>query len=387
MIIKGFIFFKDNKIPFVIENYKMELFSDNLFIRDFCKEYNFKENYILQGQCVSSGDICRKAIFLVEKSLGTECYLSCYIINMHNSDEVYNSIGLQSPFLDDVFRYKYQYFDTIKSDVNLAISPKNLYTIPFSMNKLKYELKYQIGHDSRLGILEDFDRKGEIIVPLHTNGIQECYDIAMVLYRLAMFMMSRVEVPFKQIILYNNGHRVGWFYCSLLSENAFSGRDMSFFKFDVLKYIPKILNNIALDSRSKITQSIPLGHLGNFENLFSPQRFIEQVMSFEYLFDKLDHKNAQNKRYPLKMELETMFNEFSQLLLKSKLSSNKISDEIKELRRNISHGYVYYYDFNNNQRIKHLIVLLDRLIKCMSLKYIGFSIEEIYELFNNGCMM
>ena len=77
MIIKGFIFFKDNKIPFVIENYKMELFSDNLFIRDFCKEYNFKENYILQGQCVSSGDICRKAIFLVEKSLGTECYLSC----------------------------------------------------------------------------------------------------------------------------------------------------------------------------------------------------------------------------------------------------------------------------------------------------------------------
>ena len=109
---------------------------------------------------------------------------------------------------------------------------------------------------------------------------------------------------------------------------------MSFFKFDVLKYIPKILNNIALDSRSKITQSIPLGHLGNFENLFSPQRFIEQVMSFEYLFDKLDHKNAQNKRYPLKMELETMFNEFSQLLLKSKLSSNKISDEIKELRRN-----------------------------------------------------
>ena len=44
-------------------------------------------------------------------------------------------------------------------------------------------------------------------------------------------------------------------------------------------------------------------------------------------------------------------------------------------------------DFNNNQRIKHLIVLLDRLIKCMSLKYIGFSIDEIYELFNNGCMM
>lgn len=54
-----------------------------------------------------------------------------------------------------------------------------------------------------------------------------------------------------------------------------------------------------------------------------------------------------------------MFDEFSQLLIKSEISSDEISEEIKELRRNISHGYVYYYDFKNNQRIKHLISLRD----------------------------
>ena len=195
----------------------MELFSDDLFISDFWKEYNLKENYILQGQCVYADRICRKAIFLVEKSLGPNCYLSCYIVNRHNNDEVFNSIRFQSPFLDDVFRYKYQYFNTIKSGVNLAIAPKNLYTISFSMNKLIYELKYQVGHDSRLGLLEDFDKKGEIIIMLYENEIQECYDIVMVLYRLAMFMTSQVEVPFKQINLYNGEYCVGWFCCPLLS--------------------------------------------------------------------------------------------------------------------------------------------------------------------------
>ena len=47
MMVKGFIFFRDGKIPFVIENYRMELFTDNSLLDDFCKEYNFKENYIL----------------------------------------------------------------------------------------------------------------------------------------------------------------------------------------------------------------------------------------------------------------------------------------------------------------------------------------------------
>ena len=161
---------------------------------------------------------------------------------------------------------------------------------------------------------EDLDRKCELILPLHTNEIQECYDITNVLHRLAMFMTSHAEVPFKRITLYKQGLKAGWFYCPLISEDIVGGHGGFFHEFDVMKYIPKILNNIALDSGNKITQSIPLGHLGDFNSMYTPQRFVEQVMAFEYLFDKLDHKNAQSPKFPLKKELECMFNEFPQLL-------------------------------------------------------------------------
>lgn len=40
MMIKGFVHFKEGKIPFVIENYCMELFTDDLLLKEFCAEYN-----------------------------------------------------------------------------------------------------------------------------------------------------------------------------------------------------------------------------------------------------------------------------------------------------------------------------------------------------------
>ena len=54
-MVKGFIFFRYGKIPFVIDNYRMELFTDEKLIEDFIKEYNFKTNYILQGQYFGIG--------------------------------------------------------------------------------------------------------------------------------------------------------------------------------------------------------------------------------------------------------------------------------------------------------------------------------------------
>lgn len=321
MVDKGFIFFKEGKIPFVIENYRMELFSDDSLLDDFCKEYNFKENYILHGQCFDIGIRGRKATFFVENSMGSTCYLRCYIINMFDKDEEYDTIGLQSPSLDEVFRYEYEYIDMVRAGTNFAVEPKVVYKIPFEMNDLQYELEFRIGHNNRLGLLEDLERRGELILPLHTNEIQECYDITNVLHRLAMFMTSHTEVPFKQITLYKQGIKVGWFHCPLTSEDIVRGHGGFFHQFDVMKYIPKILNNIALDSGNKITQSVPLGHLGDYDAMFTPQRFVEQVVAFEYLFDKLDHKNAQNHKYPLKKELECMFNEFPQLLSQTKLSA------------------------------------------------------------------
>ena len=154
------------------------------------------------------------------------------------------------------------------------------------MQGRRYELSFFIGYDNRLGLLEDYDKKGEIMIPLHNKTIQECSDISVVLNRLAVFMTSHSEVSFKRITLYHNSLIAGWFYCPLVSEEEASGNDGFFYEFDVMKYIPKILNNIALDSGNKITNSIPLGHLSDYESIFSPQRFMEQIMSFEYLFDK-----------------------------------------------------------------------------------------------------
>lgn len=376
-MVKGFVFFNDGKIPFVIDNYRMELFTDEPILSDFCKEYNFKDNYILFGQCFDNGGPGRNATFLVENSMGSICYLRCYIINMLDRYEEYDTIGMQSPFLDDVFRYRYNYIDMSRQGINFSLEPKEVHKIPFSMQDRQYDLSYYIGYNNKLGLWEDYDKKGEIMVPLHTKNIQECSDISAVLYRLAMFMTSHAEVPFKRITLYHSSLKVGWFYCPLVSEKAASGNDVFFYESDVMKYIPKILNNIALDSGNKITKSIPLGHLSDFESMFSPQRFIEQIMSFEYLFNKLEHKKAQDSSFSLKKELIYAFNLFPELLSNTNKSVDVISESIKEIRRTITHGYAYYYDFKTDSKAKHYILLLDKLIKKMSLKWIGFFEDEI----------
>lgn len=376
-MIKGFIFFRKGKIPFVIENYRMELFTDDELLTDFTKEYNFKEDYILEGEYYANDFQGQKSTFLVERSMRSVCYLRCYMINRLTVQDGYDTIVFQSFFLDDIFRYKYNYIDMVRAGINLAVEPKDIYKIPFSMDNSQYELSFRIGNDNRLGLLEDFDKKGEVLILLYTNNIQECYNISIILYRLAMFLTSEAEVPFRQITLYKNREKVGWLYCSLVSEDAISVHDISYCEFDVLKYIPKILNNIALDSGNKITTSIPLGHLGNSDTLFSPQRFMEQVMAFEYLFDKLEHQKAKNSRFSLKEELIYSFNLFPELLKNGRLSVEDISDKIKEIRRTIAHGYMYYYDFKNNIEARRLMLLLDRLIRNMSLFWIGFSKEDI----------
>ena len=376
-MIKGFIDFNDGKIPFVIENYRMDLFTDDTLLTDFCHTYNFKNDFIIEGQIFDTGMLGRKTTFFVEHMLGDTCYLRCYIMNLFTGDNKVDSIGFQSPYLDALFRYNFHYFDLVRNNINLALNPSEVYKIPFHMDSQNYDLLFRIGHDNRLGLIEDLDRKGEILVPLHTTEIQECYNITIVLYRLAMFMSSNAEVPFKRITIYNKGMRAGWFYCPLLSQINAPVNDVSFQKFNVMKYIPDILNNIATDSGNRIEKSIPLGHLGSFENMFSPHRFMEQIMAFEYLFDKLEHRKAQDRSFPLKMELENMFNEFSHLLLRTNITAAEASEQIKKLRHSIAHGHSYYYDFKDDHKIQHLMLLLDKLIKCMSLKWIGFSNDDI----------
>ena len=37
------------------------------------------------------------------------------------------------------------------------------------MDDKNYELTFRMGQDNRLGLLEDYDRKGEILLPIQTN--------------------------------------------------------------------------------------------------------------------------------------------------------------------------------------------------------------------------
>lgn len=122
-----------------------------------------------------------------------------------------------------------------------------------------------------------------------------------------------------------------------------------------------------------------LGHLGTFDTLFSPQRFLQQVMSFEYLFDKLEPDKAADRKFPLKAELKYMLDEFPQLLSNPNLFSGKVSEKIKEMRHQITHGHAYYYDFKSDSELQSLIIILDKLIRNMSLWWAGFSGAEIKE--------
>lgn len=110
---KGFISFRDGKIPFVIEDYRLELFTDYELLKEFSKEYNFKTNYTLSGRLFANGIHGQPATFLVERSTGSTCYLRCYSVFILSADGEYDAIGLQSPFLDDVLRYSYEYIEAI----------------------------------------------------------------------------------------------------------------------------------------------------------------------------------------------------------------------------------------------------------------------------------
>ena len=334
-MVKGFIIYKNGKIPFVIDKYRMELFTDDKILNGFMQEHNKKRNYILSGVYFSLGTEPRKITILVEHSLGSTCYLSCYIVENLHVKEGYNEIGIQSSYLDDVFRYKYNYIDLSRTGINFAVDIKEVYSIPFEMGDNTYNLKYCIGHNGNLGLLEDFERNGDVRIRLKEGTILECAEIVRTLHRFSMFMNSQADVSFKRIALYNDGMLAGWFCSDNICEDNISVKDVMFFELDVMKFVPKILNNIAQDCGSKITRSVPLGHLSNTKTEYSPQRFIEQVMAFEYLFEKIEPKKAKSKSWTLKKELVFMFDLFPEILEKSTLNTQMVSEEIKKTRIDI----------------------------------------------------
>ena len=111
--------------------------------------------------------------------------------------------------------------------------------------------------------------------------------------------------------------------------------------------------------------------------MFTPQRFIEQIMAFEYLFEKLEPEKAKQRNFHLIDELELMLGAFPDVIAGVRKSARKIADEIKSLRVDIVHGHAYYYDFANDHNIQYYMLRLDKLIELMNLKLVGFNDEEI----------
>lgn len=63
-----------------------------------------------------------------------------------------------------------------------------------------YNLKYCIGHNGNLGLLEDFERNGDVRIRLKEGTILECAEIVRTLHRFSMFMNSQAEFLLKELL-------------------------------------------------------------------------------------------------------------------------------------------------------------------------------------------
>lgn len=258
-MVKGFIFYKESEIPFVIgEDFKMELFSDNPIINEHCKEYNFQYDYILEGKCtVASGVTYTKIVFIIGKSIGTTCYPKCYLIyNSGRSENDKLTMSFESGVLDSVFQYKYKVVDYARQHIDYSLGKKEIYSIPFAAGGNEYLLRYSIGRISDLGLLEDFRRSGESLIELKTTGIQEMYKLFLLMQRFSSFMVSSIPAYFKNIKIYSNQIPVGHFYTNYIKEEYGSEYDIIFHDFDVKRFVPNILNNLSIDLGNTISKSI-----------------------------------------------------------------------------------------------------------------------------------
>lgn len=382
IVLKGFINYKNEQLPFVMENYRIELFSSNEeLLNEYIKEHNFQTDYILHGVYFRIGTTPQSITMLIKESTANTCYVSCYWINQIGKESQFDSMCFQSRLLDGVFRYKYNYIDCVRQGENLSADQKEIYKFPLKIGDDICELVYKIGLKEKWGLLEDFEKWGESIVifPHDNTDIKKCYEITSLMERFVRFMAPFADVAFRRVILLKDGKPVAYFYCNSISEQPICDYDTFFHDLDVMAYVPRILANLALDLDNKITQSMNVGHITGCEELYAPRRFIEQMQVFEYLFEKLEPQKARKKGFPLKEELEFMLNCFPSVWIRYRCDAGRIAERIKELRRTIAHGYVYYYEFTDDIEIKRCMIVMDHLIKCMNLKVAGFDEKEIVE--------
>lgn len=378
-MIYGFIVFNNNDIPFVMDDYKLELFGNDDHITDFCKSHNHQQNYILYGKRYNDGIIPYYFEAVVAYSIGTTCYLSCYSIGSIGEKKNVNQIRYKSDELDCILKNQYNYLDFVRNDVNLSKEQKEVYHFTFALKNHDYEAVYRIGRDSNLGLLSSSRDSGELVITPCPDDLIGCLELSKLIQRMMIFIAGTSKVFFSSIEAYDSVVPAFAFYYEAVSDRGCYDSAVRYYQFDVDKFLPPILQNLALDPGDTITKSIPLGHIFGEMIPCTPHRFIEQVFSFEYLFEKLEPSIAKKQELHLKGELEMMFERFPSILANGTMSNDTVSERIKNLRRELTHGKKYHYDFGMNRDIQLLTIYLDKLILKMSLLLIGFSDDEMVD--------
>lgn len=378
---KGFINFNDTKIPFILDKeYKLELFGEPHILSSFSKTYNFKKDYVLSGQCIDNGYMEREIILTVKYSISNICYINSYAIANSNKKLCFDEIIFSSKMINDIFQFNYNARQLSEKGVDLTKTLTTIYSDTFLIGDTKYDLKYSIGGRKIWPFpLDRMKINGELSISSLKSDILECSKICILIERFIKFMCAYADIIIDKIILMSNNFPIGHLYFNFKNKTDYHSDEIFFLETTPQSYCSKILDNLSLNLSNNISVSIPLGHIRNNTNKQSPQRFIEQIFSFEYIYAKLNPgEKSKRKQKSLEEKLKKYFDEYNDIInLKTFSAKKNYPNLIKELRRQITHGEKYYYEFKEYEEEYTYMIILDSLIEAMSLSYMGFTHTEI----------
>lgn len=379
MILNGFIYENEKKFGFSLYDFSLKLFSDiSDDISEFSREHNFKKDYILKGTIFKGNFIPQDILLLIDYSMGASCFVKSYIVSDLSEIKNFDSIVIYSDLLDDIFRYRHILLDRFKKekDKTFSLNESKEESYNFICNSKQHDFNFYVGNKFERGICSLFKLCGKYEIT-NVDNIIDATHIITSLYKYMVFLSQHSNVGIDMMYLHSNNNRVASFYLKEFSSNYTNQIAEYQINKNILTFSSKILNNICLDLGAELNNSIPIKHIKNFNNHFSPIRFIEQVYSFEYLFNRVYPKSISNltEKAELKSKLKFAMTHNKDYIDIKEESILTFANEIKELRRHIMHGHIYVEEINDKQ--KRYLILMDDLLKFMSFRLIGLSELEI----------
>lgn len=375
----GFIFFNNIKIPFAIDsdNIHMQVFSDNESdIKSFLNSYAHKQDFVLKGNVFNAFSFKRDIFCFVSSFKGKLAILNSFATLDCLEGKNVDKICFQSSLLDDIFQYKYRFLELARGNVNISNHPVVTEHFDFSFNNEKKTAEFLVGQDSKFGFMNTFKHSGVLEVGFSFSEIDSLFSLVTLVKRYVIFLTSFLNISFSDIFLTKKGLRIGTVFLPL-SKNENEKLDVLFFGFKNYSFSTKIIENLAIDLGSEIKQSIPLFHMKTEDNFFDPSRFLRQVMSFEYLYKRIEANNHKNKRETLSNKLCCMMRKFPDHFSNCNGKLFCLAKNIADFRNSIFHGGQLFYNREPNDNFGHFFFIMDSLIEKMSLLYLGLNEIDI----------